>query len=453
MVQAQLDADYRRAPDNKDLRHIEGEYGYPLVGVALEMVEDLLGFARRMQAQYGNIARIQLSTQKGVFVVGADNYQRIYLDKDRSFSAEMGYASQLGTFYPGGLLLRDFDEHRFQRRIMQSAFKTPAMQQYVQMMNPVLQAKLASWGNGKELVFFPFVKEALLEVGARIFIGLDEYGEEAELLNRSFNEVNEGLGSILRFAVPGTSYHRGLRGRDRLADFFTRLIPERRNGDGQDMLSFMCREKSESGEVFPAKDIMQHAAFLLFAAHDTTTSVLSHMIMYLGQHPQWQQRLREDALALGKEWLEYEDLDSLENLDRAFQECLRLHPSVPLMTRRTTRDVEIEGVNIQANTMLFMPSSYNQRDPQYWTDPDSFDPDRFAPGREEHKRHSFCYHPFGGGAHKCIGLHFASMLTKCFMHQLLINYRFETPAGYAPKLQWVPLPKPADGVPIKVSRL
>jgi cytochrome P450 len=122
-------------------------------------------------------------------------------------------------------------------------------------------------------------------------------------------------------------------------------------------------------------------------------------------------------------------------------------------TRRTIADTEIDGHQVPANTMLFLPPSFNQRDAEYWTDPDSFDPDRFSPERAEHKRHSFCYHPFGGGAHKCIGMHFANMMAKCFMHQFLLNFQVATPPNYQPRMQWAPLTKPADGVPISLTRV
>ena len=63
------------------------------------------------------------------------------------------------------------------------------------------------------------------------------------------------------------------------------------------------------------------------------------------------------------------------------------------------------------------------------------------------------FHPFGSDAHKCIGMHFAEMLVKAFLHRFVQAYRFTTPAGYAPRLEWVPLPKPADGVPLLLTPL
>jgi cytochrome P450 len=453
MAATQPKDDYRDRPDNHDLDHIPGTWGYPIVGSALALIDDLLALARKHKAEYGNISRLRLGPQKGVMVLGADNFQKIFLDRDKNFSAEMGYVQQLGKFYRGGLLLRDFDDHKFQRRVMQTAFKTPAMKNYVAMMNPIFDSQLKDWPTGKQLVFFPLIKELLLEIGAKIFIGVEDYKKDAKVLSDGFLNVNEGLSAIIHLKLPGTKFYKGMKGKDALHQFFADIIPQRREGSGQDMLSFMCQEKTDEDSYYTDSDLIEHAAFLLFAAHDTTTSVLSHMMMYLGLNPEWQDKLRAEAKSIDKENLEYDDLEKLKLMDFCINECLRLHPSVPLMTRRTINEVELDGHRIPAETMLFLPGSFNHREDIHWSNPEQFDPLRFDSDRLEQKNHSFCYHPFGGGAHKCIGLHFASMLAKTFLHKFLLQYKFTVPQGYAPKMNWVPLPKPADGVPFTIEKL
>jgi cytochrome P450 len=100
-----------------------------------------------------------------------------------------------------------------------------------------------------------------------------------------------------------------------------------------------------------------------------------------------------------------------------------------------------------------MPLLYNYRDPKWWTNPDQFDPDRFSTQRAEHKNHSFAFTAFGGGAHKCIGMHFAKAQIKCFLHQFLLTYRFTVSEGYNPKLMMIPMPKPKDDLPLILERI
>jgi cytochrome P450 len=382
--------------------------------------------------------------------LGVDNYQRLLLDREQNFSAEMGFAESLGQFYKGGILMKDFADHKFLRRMMQGAFKTNAMKNYVAMMNPVMQDHIDKWDGIKNFQFFPEIKKALLEVGAKVFIGV-ELGEEADKVNQAFLDINDGLLGQLRKEWPGTKYGKGKKAERYLRDYFSKEIDKRSEGDGQDILSLICREKDDEGNFFDKELIIPQASFLLFAAHDTTTSVLNHMVYYTAMHPEWQDKMREECLALGKDEIEYEDLEKMVCVENVFNESLRLRPSVSFLARRSIRECEFNGIRIPADTMFFFSAILNHRNPEFWTNPDQFDPERFLPERAEHKSHSFAFHPFGGGAHKCIGMHFASMLTKTFMHQLLMKYDYSLPVNFKTHFEWVPLPKPAK-LPVKWAR-
>jgi cytochrome P450 len=89
---------------------------------------------------------------------------------------------------------------------------------------------------------------------------------------------------------------------------------------------------------------------------------------------------------------------------------------------------------------------------EYWDNPTMFDPERFSPGRAEHKRHNYSWVPFSGGAHMCIGLHFADMQIKLVIAELLRNYRISVPANYRMPVQQSPISKPKDNLPITLER-
>ncbi|WP_372765168.1 cytochrome P450 [Litorivivens sp.] len=446
-------ANYKLAKDNHQLSHIPGSFGWPVIGHTISLVKDLYGTVDKQYKEFGPVSKFGLAGFKGVLLCGPDLYQQIYLDKEKNFSAEMGYMGSLGRFYKGALLLRDHEEHRFQRRMMQTAFKNDAMKGYIDTMGPMLNEAVESWDGQKDFHFFPAIKQALLDVAATIFVGLGKDDERADKLNTAFTDVANGLMGLITKEIPGTAYAKGKKGERYLHEFFGALIDERRKNDGIDTFSYFAKEKNEDGEYFSDQDIVAHMSFLLFAAHDTTTSALSHLLYHLGQNPEMQQRLREEAQAIGKDYLEYEDLDRMPLADAAVREALRLHPSVMMMQRRTINDCEIGGYHIPANTILFIAPQYVHRMPEYWDEPEKFDPDRWLEPRNEHKRHSFSFVGFGGGAHKCIGMHFALMQTKNFLHQFLTRYEFSLPANFGTEMQTVPLPKPADDLPMVLKRL
>jgi cytochrome P450 len=373
---------------------------------------------------------------------------------DRNFSAKMGYMKSLGFFYRRGILMRDFDEHRYQRRVFQAAFKNDAMRGYLHMMNPIIQRHLKDWDKQADFKFFSGIKETLLDVAAKVFFGIDDLGEDARKLNQAFIDVAEkGMMGLVKKEIPGLKYYTGMKAKRYMDGYISNLIPARRMGNGIDFMSYVVKEKNDQGEYFPDIDLTEHLTFLMFAAHDTTTSALSHLVMLLGQNPEWQERLRKEAMAIDKEFIDWDDLEKMPDMNNAFLEGLRLYPSVSMMTRRTIRPCKIGGVDVPANTVIFLPPQFNHTMKEYWDNPMKFDPDRWGPDRQEQKRHPFQFVGFGGGAHKCIGMHFAQMNAKAFMFQFLRTYRFETPANYKPWMQVIPMPRPGDLLPIKLTRL
>ncbi|HQQ62522.1 MAG TPA: cytochrome P450 [Pseudomonadales bacterium] len=440
--------DYMRQPDNQDLRGIPGDMGLPVIGHNIGFIKDTFAFADRAYKLYGPLSTMNSFGLKGVLALGPDLAQQIFLDPGRDFSSKMGFQDRVGRFMNDSLAMLDFEHHRHQRRLMQSAFKNEAMQLYTDRINFIYRRALAEWSQESEIPFFDHMKNLLLEVAADIFVGVQERGPQMQKLNQAFLDVVAGLMFIRPINLPGFVYHKGLKGKEVLRSFIRSLIPSRRSGDGIDVLSYFCKEKNELGESFTEDEIIGQMAFLLFAAHDTTTAALTHTIYYLVRHPEIKQRLYEECLAMGTDELRYDQLDAAPYMGHVFNETQRIRPSVPLLPRRTVREVEMAGYKVPAHTQVFIFSRYSHYMPEYWSNPFTFDPDRFERG--EHKKHPFQFHPFGGGAHKCIGMHFSQMEYKCFLHQFMLKFDFKRTSNNDPWMQTLPLPKPSDNMPIKL---
>jgi cytochrome P450 len=135
------------------------------------------------------------------------------------------------------------------------------------------------------------------------------------------------------------------------------------------------------------------------------------------------------------------------------KEALRICAPVPGLPRRAVRDCEYKGYRIPAGHMVQISAWFTHTSPLYWTEPLRFDPERFAEARGEDRAHPFKWIPFGGGAHKCIGLHFGEMEVKAILHQLLLRYRWSVPRGYQMRQDFTSLPVPRDRLPVKLERL
>jgi cytochrome P450 len=150
--------------------------------------------------------------------------------------------------------------------------------------------------------------------------------------------------------------------------------------------------------------------------------------------------------------LPYERLGELTLLEMAFKEAMRVNPPVPGIPRAAVRDFQFGGHRIPAGTRVAVNALFTHRMPEIWPEPLKFDPLRFTDAALR-ARHKYAWMPFGGGAHMCLGLHFAYMQAKSFFYHLLTTTRVSLAPGYVPRWQMWPIPKPRDGLPIRIERV
>ena len=432
------------APAGLDaLGHLPGERGWPMLGHAVEFLRDPRGLTHRMHAAHGKCYRTGFLGIVAVVLLGEDALELVLRDREQVFSSERGWSFSLGRLFPNGLMLRDFDVHRLHRRIMQVAFKRDALSGYWATMRPILERGIAK----TTTLGYPWIKQMTLDAAGAIFLGLEG---EADLrrVNQLFVDTMLAASAALRFDWPGTTFARGLKARRELDAWVAELIPQRRGGSQRDMLTILCNTTTEEGERFSDREIIDHIIFLLLAAHDTTTSALTNLMLELGRRPEWQTRLRQQSQAIGA--LDEEAIPKLSLVYDCFREVLRLYPPVRAIPRRALRELEVNGHRIPANAQMWLNVERIQRDPKIYTNPDDFDPERFADGRAEHKRHRFGWIPFGAGAHTCLGLQFAELQVKMFMHLLLTQYEWSVEAG---PMQYLPFIKPKNDLPVQLKRL
>jgi cytochrome P450 len=439
-------------PPGSGLEPVLGDPGIPIVGHTLEFLHDGLRHARDYYARFGTVFWLNALGGQWVQVLGPDALETVLVNRERAFSNKLGWDPLIGAFFERGVMLMDFEEHRHHRRIMQQAFKHERLVAYLERMNPAIARGIGRWQPGREFQLYRAAKQLTLDIGTEVFVGT-ELSAQSDRLNAAFIDVVIGGQAIIRADVPGGKWHRGLESRRLLEEYFRSQLPAKRASHGDDLFSVLCRAESEAGERFSDEDVVNHMIFALMAAHDTSTITLTMMGYYLAKRPEWQERLRAESQALGKPVIGYDDLDALRSMDLVFKETLRINAPVGTLARRAIKDTEIDGRFIPAGTKLMVGIYPTQRMEPWWRDPDTFDPDRFSDARREHASHKYAWVPFGGGVHKCIGMHFGGMEVKAILHQLLLRNSLHVSPDYEPVLDYGTGPFPGDGLPLELRPL
>lgn len=436
----------------QEIDYVPGRDGWPVVGTTLEQLKDPHAFTKKMVDEFGNIYRTNSFGGRFVQLIGPEANELVLFDRDKIFSSEQGWGPVLNLVFPRGLMLMDFEKHRGDRRTLSVAFKPEPMKLYADALNKGIAARVAEW-SGKSFAFYPAIKQLTLDLAAASFLGIP-WGPEAQRINKAFVDMVQASIGIVRIPLPGTAMGRGVAGRNFLLDYFGREVPKRRASNGEDMFSQICRSTKEDGTLLSDDEIIDHMNFLMMAAHDTITSSATSMVMLLAKNPEWQVKLREEMLGLGVngEDLPYDRLGDLVLTDYAFKESLRMIPPVPSLPRRAIKPFSFGGYDFPAGTYVGIQPAYTHQMAEHWPDPETFDPLRFEPEQVK-ARHKYAWVPFGGGAHMCLGLHFAYMQIKILMWHMLRTHRIEIGEGSGDKWQAWPIPKPRDGLPVTLVPL
>ncbi|XP_037357262.1 cytochrome P450 4A11-like isoform X2 [Talpa occidentalis] len=220
-----------------------------------------------------------------------------------------------------------------------------------------------------------------------------------------------------------------------------------------DFLDILLRARMENGDSLSDADLRAEVDTFMFEGHDTTASGISWILYALATHPEHQQRCREELQGLLGDGasLSWDHLDQMPYTTMCIKEALRLYPPVPGVGRELSKPVTFpDGRSLPKGFTVSLSIYGLHHNPKVWTNPEMFDPSRFAPGSA---RHSHAFLPFSGGSRNCIGKQFAMNEMKVAVALTLL--RFEL----VPDLSQVPAPiarivlKSKNGIHLHLRKL
>uniref|UniRef100_A0A182S4Z3 Cytochrome P450 n=1 Tax=Anopheles funestus TaxID=62324 RepID=A0A182S4Z3_ANOFN len=188
-------------------------------------------------------------------------------------------------------------------------------------------------------------------------------------------------------------------------------------------------------------ELVAQCLIFFLAGFDTVANCLTFLAYELTLNRDIQDRLYEEIVAtdidLQQKPLTYEAFQHMKYMDMVVSESLRKWSPAPSTDRICTRDYVVQNENgveftIDKGTVVFIPIVGLHYDPQYYPDPEKFDPERFSESNRD-KIQPGTYLPFGIGPRNCIGSRFALMEVKAIIYQLLKEFTFErTPRTEVP---------------------
>jgi cytochrome P450 len=426
-----------------------GQNGLPLIGEIREWLADPLVFAQERAARYGPIWRTHLLGRPCVVLLEPEGNRFMLSAGAQHFSWREGWGRSMLRLMGGGLSLTDGEAHDTRRTLLKPAFSHATLRDHLPAIGQLVRAHCAAWARAGEIRFLDRLQTLAFEIAALVVCGpMPPY--LAQALHHDFATFTAGLFTPLALPIPGTTYYRAQGAGSRLRRHLRTLVAYRRANPlpgACDALSLLLFPGDR--QPVPAGDsIIAELLLLLWAGHDTVASLLTWACYELARHPAVLDSLRaEAAQVLGDALAGPETLRQLPTLDRVLRECERLHPPAPGGFRGVVAPFEYHGYQVPRGWLAMYSSVYTHAMPELWQDPERFDPDRFAPPREEGKT-AFSLVGFGGGPRICIGLALAQMEMRVIISELVRHYRWEIVPGQDTTRVWLPTNQPKSGLTV-----
>ena len=367
-------------------------------------------------ARHGDTYRVYVPARRSYTYVihHPDDVKRVLVSNHRNYTKGVGL-DRVKILLGKGIMTSEGELWKRQRYMMQPLFHRRVVTEFAQVIARVNDRCIARWeglARGGELVnLTDEMSELTLEIVLRSI-----FGRDLDRLSAPFEVVTREQSRDLQFAYKFRS----------LTKLVAQLIAERRASAEEhfDYVAMLMNARDkDSGAPMGERELIDEIMTLVVAGHETTASGLNWTWYLISQHPQVEARLHAELdAAADVPAPTLSEMEELRYTRQVIDEALRLYPPGWVLSRRTVAADVLGGYPVAAGTNVLLPLYLLHRHPQFWKNPESFEPERFAPEHEA-ERPRFAYMPFAAGPRHCIGETFALYEMLIHLYKVARHYR------------------------------
>jgi cytochrome P450 len=388
----------------------------------VRLVRDPLATFVALRREYGDALQVPVPlsrTQMFHLLSRPEHAEHVLVQHQDNYVKAITYRP-LRAFLGDGLLTAEGARWQRHRRLVQPVFS----HRHIQPFGPVIVAaarnRFAQWTSGITIDVADEMRTLTMDVIGRVLFGSELAGDAAPV-GRAVTRLQNSIAiaamlptslSAERLRVIGPRVIPGLsRASQTLDSLIARIIDVRiaaSHDEPSDLLDLLLAAE-EDEEPLSRAEIQDEVRTLVVAGHESTANALTWTLTLLSRNPAAYDRLvTEVDDVLGGRDPHASDIDALPWTKAVLAEALRLYPPAWQIGREAVRDDEICGIAVAAGDMVGISPYLLHRHPEFWPDPDVFDPRRFLPDGSS-TRPRYAYLPFGGGHRICVGAGLAQL--------------------------------------------
>ncbi|CAA7017593.1 unnamed protein product [Microthlaspi erraticum] len=429
-----------------------GSMGWPYIGETLRLyTENPNSFFATRQNKYGDIFKTHILGCPCVMISSPEAARMVLVSKAHMFkptyppSKERMIGREALFFHQGPY-------HATLKRLVQSSFMPSALRPTVSHIELLVLQTLSSWTSQKSINTLQHMKRYAFDVAIMSAFGDKEEPTEIEAIKLLYQRLEKGYNSM-PLNLLGTLFHKSMKARRELSEELKRMIEKRRESkrEGGGLLGILLGAKDQKRNGLSDSQIADNIIGVIFAATDTTASVLTWLLKYLHDNPILLQEVSREQTGIRHKikqenrGISWEDTRKMPLTTRVIQETLRAASVLSFTFREAVQDVEYEGYLIPKGWKVLPLFRRIHHSPDFFPEPEKFDPSRFEVAPKP-----YTFMPFGNGVHSCPGSELAKLEMLILLHHLTTSFRWEVEGGDE-GIQYGPFPVPKKGLPIRVT--
>lgn len=442
-------------------KSFKGPKGRPFVGVLPDVAKEgnFLSFISKMWRIHGDNLYLNLGKKKMYFVIHPEDARHVMQVNHRNYMKDY---EGIKDFLGNGLVMVDGDFWRRQRRLMQPMFLKKTVENYFTAMTESTDTLLEHWSHHPEGQVIDIAKE-MAAVTQDVIVKTmfsKVLGPQIEHLCEALEDTMKSIESQLfipqfmrNWPLPvNLRYKAALRTiRKAMID----LVEEHKANPDEydDLLTLLLQaEDDESGQKMDMNQIIDEITTIFFAGHETTANTLAWTWYLLSKHPDIAKKVYHEVdTVLEGRVPTAADIKELTYTTQVFEETLRMFPVAWTFVRKSVEDdVLPSGHKIPKGSNVHLIPFLTHRHPDFWENPEGFDPERFAPGAAK-RRHRTCYFPFGAGQRICIGNHFSLLEGPLLIALIAQRFRLELEPGVQVDIKPMGTLRPNPNLPMFIK--
>jgi cytochrome P450 len=402
-----------RPPGGQEHKVAPGPPLHQMIGTLVNIYKDRLGLMTTVTEQFGDVVRFKMGPKNLYFFNHPEHAKYVLADNATNYHKGIGLI-QAKRVLGDGLLTSEGDLWRRHRRIIQPSFQRERLARFSGVVVDEAKQLISRWreSNGQHNInVVREMTDLTLGVLGRTLLYADlgpheSLGDAFEVAQDQAMFEMVSLGMVPHW-LPTSRNRKFRHARTELQNLVTEMVEQREAGasaNSDDMLSRLMDDyRDEPDAALKAKRLRDELITVLLAGHETTASTLSWTWYQMNLRPEIAERVHEEAVSvLGDRDPVYEDMHRLTYTTMVIQEAMRLYPPVWILPRRAIEADVIDGYEVPAGADVLICPYTLHRHPDFWTDPETFNPDRFGVDQVR-LRHRYAYIPFGAGPRFCVG--------------------------------------------------